>query len=365
MRPLSARTTTRRLGVLATVALVALVAVAALAGPSARTAAGVAAAASPSTHVAAWSAEAQRADRKTACIYTRNDVHLLAAFQRRIGRAFSCAVVFNDASPGWAGWVEPWVQVHPDPRFQWDEWVRAAPGRRLVLTQSLVPAQVPADWRSRGARGLYDRYARALARNLVRAGLGDSIIRLSHEMNGTWYRDNIGSTPAEFRDWRRYWGRVARIMRAQPGARFTFDWNIAAGYRAIQFGAYYPGDDVVDVVGIDYYDYRFSPDVPSSPGAARWRVQTAEPGGLDDAIAFARRHGKPISLPEWGLANRGAYRGGMGDNPDFVRRVARLVLTTPTVYQAYFESPTGDTRQLRDAPRSRAVYRRLLATSGG
>lgn len=356
MRPLSASTVARRLGVLATIAL------AALAGPATRT---VADAAAPRAQAVAWSAEAQRADRKTACIYTRNDLELLAAFQRRIGRAFSCAVVFNDAAPGWAGWVEPWVQVHPDPRFQWDEWVRAEPGRRLVLTQSLVPADVPPDWRRRGARGLYDRHARTLARNLVRARLGDSVIRLSHEMNGTWYRDNIGSTPAQFRDWRRYWARIVRIMRAQPGARFTFDWNIAAGYRAIPFGAYYPGDDVVDVVGIDYYDYRFSADVPLRPGAARWRTQASQPGGLDAAIAFARRHGKPISLPEWGLAKRGPYRGGLGDNPDFVRRIARLVRTTPTLYQAYFESPTGETHQLRDAPRARAVYRRLLATSGG
>lgn len=305
-----------------------------------------------------------RADTKTACIYTRNDLRLLRGFQRRVGRSFSCALVFNDAAPGWKGWIEPWVIVHPDPRFRWDEWVAAKPGRRLVVTQALIPASVPADWRRRGARGEYDRYARALARRMVSAGLGDSIIRLGHEMNGTWYRDNVGSTPREFRDWRRFWARTVRVMRAQPGARFVFDWNIAAGYRPIPFAAYYPGDDVVDVVGIDYYDYRFTRDVPASGGAARWRAQVSQPGGLAAAIAFARRHGKPISLPEWGLAKPGEMRGGLGDNPDFVRRVARLVRHTPTVYQSYFESPTGDTKQLRDAPRSRAVYRRLLSAGG-
>jgi hypothetical protein len=317
-------------------------------------------AAPPAPSVAAWGREAVRADTKTACVYTRNDLRLLAKFQRRVGRAFSCALVFNDAAPGWKGWIEPWVQVHPDPRFRWADWVAARPGRRLVLTQSLVPASVPADWRRRGARGEYDRYARALARNLIRKGLGDTVIRLSHEMNGDWYRDNIGDTVREHRDWARYWARVVRVMRRQPGAHFVFDWNIAAGYRAIPFERYYPGDGVVDIVGIDFYDYRFTRDVPARPGAGRWRRQFTQPGGLGEAIAFAKAHGKPISLPEWGLAKPGRYRGGLGDNPDFVRRIARLVRTTPTVYQAYFESPTGDTKQLKDAPRSRAVYRGSL-----
>jgi hypothetical protein len=311
--------------------------------------------------VAAWKQTAARGDTKTACIYTRNDLTRLAAFQRRVGRAYSCVVVFNDAAPDWAGWETPWVQVHPDPKYQWDEWVRAKPGRRLVLTQPLVPTGAPADWRARGARGRYDRHARALARNLIRAGLGNSIIRLSHEMNGDWYHHHVGSTPRQFRQWRAYWRRVVRVMRAQPGARFRFDWNIAAGYRPIPFARYYPGDDVVDIVGIDFYDYRFRWDVAMRPGARRWRGQIHQPGGLADAIAIAKSRGKPISLPEWGLAKRGAFRGGMGDNPDFVRRIARLVRTTPTAYQSYFESPTGDTKQLRDAPRSRAVYRTLLA----
>ena len=159
-------------------AALAAILTACLAGPAA-------ASATPPGAVASWGREAVRADTKTACIYTRNDLRLLRGFQRRVGRSFSCALVFNDAAPGWRGWIEPWVIVHPDPRFRWDEWVAATPGRRLVVTQALIPASVPADWRRRGARGEYDRYARALARRMVSAGLGDSIIRLGHEMNGT------------------------------------------------------------------------------------------------------------------------------------------------------------------------------------
>ena len=43
-------------------------------------------------------------------------------------------------------------------------------------------------------------------------------------------------------------------MKSVPGANFTFDWCVNAGYRAINLNAYYPGDDVVDVVGVVAHD---------------------------------------------------------------------------------------------------------------
>jgi hypothetical protein len=310
---------------------------------------------------AGWGAGAERADAKRSCIYTRNDLVELRRFQRSIGRRYSCAMVFSNANPTWREWEMPWILVHPDERYRWADWVRAAPGRRLILTFTLVPDRAPADWRARGARGRYDRHARRLARNLVRAGLGASVVRLSPEMNGTWTRDHVGSTRADFRNWRRYWGRVVRAMRSVPGAAFTFDFNVAAGYRAIPFEQYYPGDGVVDIFGFDLYDDSTHLDVAMRPGRARWEGLARRRYGFRDAIAFARAHGKPISIPEWGLAKVDPDRGGLGDNPDFVRRLARLVRATPIVYQAYFENDSGLALRLRDAPRSRAVYRALLS----
>lgn len=304
-------------------------------------------------------------NQKAPCIYTRNNLSLLRGFERRSGRSFNCVEVYSDASPDWNGWFKPWFLAHPNPDFAWPAWVSANPEkRRLIIAQSMIPTRgMPADWRERGAHGAYDEHVRELATNLVAKGLGSSVIRLGHEMNGTWYPDNVGSTPRDFRAWRMYFRRIVRIMRSVPGAHFVFDWNVAAGYRPIPFSAYYPGDGAVDIVGIDFYDYGF-PGVSTRPGAARWRGQYRQPGGLAAAIAFARKHHKPISLPEWGLATRGGTKNGIGDDPYFVAQIAKLVKRSDLAYQAYFECPNGETLELASAPRSLRVYRRHFSVRG-
>jgi hypothetical protein len=304
-------------------------------------------------------------NQKAPCIYTRNNLSLLRRFERRAGRTFTCAEVYSDASPDWKGWFKPWFLAHPNPDFAWPAWVGADPAnRRLIIAQSMIPTRgVPANWRERGASGRYDRYIRELAVNLVAKGLGSSVIRLGHEMNGTWFPDNVGSTRRDFHAWRAYFRRIVRIMRSVPGAHFSFDWNISAGYRAIPFSEYYPGDDAVDIVGIDFYDYGF-PGVSAKAGAARWRAQYGQPGGLRAGIAFARKHRKPISLPEWGLATRGGAKNGIGDDPYFVSQIAKLVKRTAVAYQAYFECPNGETLELASAPRSMRTYRRHFSGHG-
>ena len=73
-------------------------------------------------------------------------------------------------------------------------------------------------------------------------------------MNGTWYHDSLGNDPAQYGDWSAYWARIVKVMRSVSGAHFLFDWNVNAGYRNIPLASYYPGDSVVDVIGIDIYD---------------------------------------------------------------------------------------------------------------
>ena len=82
----------------------------------------------------------------------------------------------------------------------WRKWLDAdRAGRRVVLSQEMVPDDVPSNWRELGAAGAYDGYARQLAANLVAAGMGNAVIRLGHEMNGTWYHDSLGNDPGSVR----------------------------------------------------------------------------------------------------------------------------------------------------------------------
>jgi hypothetical protein len=289
------------------------------------------------------------------CLYSGGSIAALERFERRNRVTIRCALVYNDAAADWAGWVRPWNAVHPNPDWNWSPWVRDGKGsRHLIITQSLVPSGVPDDWRRRGARGEYDRYARELARNLIARGLGASVIRLGHEPNGSWYHHGLGSDPSQYRNWARLWARTVRAMRSVPGADFRFDLSISAGYRPISLRSYYPGDDVVDFIGVDLYDGGPVLQGMRDPGQ-RWNALSSEDGGLLEIARFARRHGKRLSLPEWGLRPR-SLPGGGGDNPGFVSRVARFARAHHVAYQCYFNRPTNVVT-LDAAPASRKAYR--------
>lgn len=295
-------------------------------------------------------------DAKTACIYSHNSIREMRAIGRRIGRPFNCASIYNNVAT-WADWTDPWFTHHVDPDYGWGAWVRADPSRRMVIGQSMIPTRgMPADWRRRGARGRYDAKIRLLGRNLVRSGLGRSVIRLGYEANGDWNADHVGHTDREYAQWRAYWARFTRVMSSVPGARFTFDWNLNAAYRHIPLGKIYPGDRAVDVIGVDVYDSAGRP-LPDAPSARRWSAIASQPGGVRDIVAFARARGKPISIPEWGLIGR---RGkGGGDNPNFVASIAALVRNNTVAYQSYFNNDQlADCLEIQKHARSFAVYAR-------
>lgn len=293
-------------------------------------------------------------DTKTVCLHTAGSVNDLASFSKLTGSPVNCVVLYNDANPTWADWVDPWFTTAND--TDWTNWLKADPARRVVVTQEMVPQDVPADWRVLGAEGAYDGYARQLAANLVAAGMGNAVIRLGHEMNGNWYHDSLGDNPAQFGDWATYWARIVRAMRSVKGAHFLFDWNVNAGYRDIPLSSFYPGNDVVDIIGIDIYDA----GMPGNPGneAARWKSLDTEPEGLAQIAAFARAHGKPLSFPEWGLLS--AASGGAGDDPAYVQGIIDAIKNNDVVYQSYFDTSTGGVLLLEQAPQALRLWEKYF-----
>jgi hypothetical protein len=289
------------------------------------------------------------------CAYTNHSVGALDRLGSATGRPIECAVVFNNAAPTWGALVVPWFTTHADPDLDWGAWRRERPGRRLIISQSLVPADALPDWRTRAAAGEYDAHAVELATNLVAGGLGDSVIRLAHEANWWQSKDGLGPDPALYDTWRAAWRRFALAMESVEGADFLFDWTINPGVRPVAFDDYYPGDDVVDIIGVDVYDFWDTQRLGEPPVDLdeRWRERSHEPRGVAELVAFADDHGKPLSIPEWGIANAG-NQGGLGDNPSFVRHVVDLVRDRPTIYHAYFAKSVD--ALIVGAPRSFAVY---------
>jgi beta-mannanase len=141
-------------------------------------------------------------------------------------------------------------------------------------------------------------------------------------------------------------------MRSVPGARFRFDWTVNAAVRPLPLARIYPGDDAVDIVGVDAYDS----GVPR--GRPRWRTIYRRRGGIRDVARFARRHGKPLSIPEWGVGPRDRRQAG-GDDPAYVRGIAAVVRRERVAYQGYFFR-YGWARQLHRGSRSLAAYVRAF-----
>ena len=182
--------------------------------------------------------------------------------------------------------------------------------------------------------GDYNNYATQTARNMVAAGLGYTVIRLGHEMNGDWYKDSLGDTPAEWAQWAQCFAQEVTAMRAVTGAHFLFDWNVNSNYRNIPLADYYPGNAYVDIIGIDQYDNSGYP-IPA-PGIHRFAALAAEPGGLDDLAAFAAAHGKPLSIPEWATTTWGFHAGG--DDPYYVEGMAAFIASHDIAYESYFDA---------------------------
>ena len=299
----------------------------------------------------------QAGPSRTACIYAGLD-STLATAERATGISYRCVETFSDAEPTWADWVSPWV-THA--QYGYVGWLAAAPTRRtVILTQNVVPDSAAAnpDWRAEGAAGRFDKYARQLAENLVATGFGYSVIRLGHEMNGTWYNDTIGNNATQWRQWAEYFAQIVRTMRAVPGAHFLFDWNVNAGYRDIPLADYYPGNAFVDIVGIDLYDASASGPLPPPSSPYRWLALASEPLGIDDVYAFAVRHHKPLSIPEWGTLSS----SGNGDDGSYVAHIGSFVASHDVAYQSWFDAGSDNVLTLSgsDAPRSLAAYVRAF-----
>ncbi|MCX5381761.1 glycoside hydrolase family 26 protein [Streptomyces sp. NBC_00083] len=230
----------------------------------------------------------------------------------------------------------------------WASWRRARADRTLVLNvpmQALNEAGIP-DSRVRqllakGAAGEFDEHFTRLAERLVELKIPETVIVLGWEMNGTTYTHRCGPDPAA---WKTYWKRAVAAMRAVPGQKFRFDFTPSRGRDAVPWTECYPGDDVVDIIGMDSYD---------QPRGMDFDKQVKEPYGLQQHVDFAAAHHKPVSYPEWGLFHN-------GDNPEYMRRMLAWMDVHKPVYNTITDYCPHGVWGCADNPQSSEVYRALL-----
>jgi hypothetical protein len=288
-----------------------------------------------------------------ACIYAGATHSELSHVEQQIGHHVDCVLEYDMGAPTWSQWADPWFITNRSANSNWSQFVRS--GNQMILTISLFPTQLDGtDWRPAGASGAYATYARELARNLVRAGMGHVVIRLGHEANGITYADNVGTTQTQETEWKEFWRRTAVAMRSVAGAHFNFNWCIDNGPRPIPFTDYYPGNDVVDSIGDDVYDSGLPKNVSFDD---RWQYVYDEPGGVRAIAAFARAHHRPLTIPEWGLAP--LSDDGGGTDPAFTRGFLAFLRNDHVKLEAYFFSGSFGSTLLGD-PTSLALYRHQI-----
>ncbi|MEV0355095.1 glycosyl hydrolase [Nocardia sp. NPDC050697] len=219
-------------------------------------------------------------------------------------RAATAAAV--GAIPELVLWFTDFAAAAPDaeltavtgatPIITWEPWLALGAGR---YDRSAFPLTAI-------AAGAEDDHVRAWARALAphRAGL-----RFAHEFNGDWYPWS-GDPECYVRAWRRLHGLIAAEA---PGVRWI--WSPNAPFAQVP-AAWYPGDEYVDVVGLDGYNWG-----TARPGG-RW-VRPAELFG--PALAALRELGKPVLVTEVGCAEAG------GSKPAWITELVALLTADPAV----------------------------------
>lgn len=279
------------------------------------------------------------------------DIDAILAYEEFIGRRVSYVLAFMADSPNWDQFERAILQNNtngPPGSHSATEWAALLDGRELMLG---VPACVAGSSWSSEAGGANDGHWVSLARTLTGAGLGDCVLRIGRELNGSWYPWKV-----DYNSRNTYKSAYARIVGTMRGAGFSgkFCWNpfIGQGTFGPNHGAEdaYPGDGVVDSIGIDLYD--------GDLGNGKWfgypsnadAVTTSQHQQFFDSLLtiwdslrgwynLALSHGKPICFPEWGLRlwkDGGTYRGG-GDNEILVRGMARFIHGTDAYMHAMWE----------------------------
>ena len=92
----------------------------------------------------------------------------------------------------------------------------------------------------------------------------------------------------------------------------------------------YPGDDVVDVIGLDAYH---QPQWDPNGAVEAWTYMVTRRYGLQWHLEFARTHRKPMAYPEWGVRTDGF--------DTYIEHMAEWFRTSGVLFQTYWDSDSS------------------------
>lgn len=211
-----------------------------------------------------------------------------------MGRKVDVLTVFPERSNGFESMQEPWFLDTAPAGFN----------GTLDVGLPLIPKGGSVET---GAAGGYDAQFEQMGR-LIASKYPNAYVRIGWEMNiENW---DHKATPENAEAWKAAFRKASTSLK-KGGPQLRVQWvvNSGVGNSLSDATQVYPGDDVVDIIGVDAYGWANEDPVNGKGGVKEW-------------AQFARAHGKKFSIPEWGV-HRGD--GGSGDNAQFPTDLLNVV----------------------------------------
>jgi hypothetical protein len=258
-----------------------------------------------------------------------------------------------------------WAEIEEANAVVVRDRLHRSPGR-LSMGIAMLPRTHAGQFKACAA-GEFDHHYETVAERLVEWGRADAILRIGWEANSRrksvpWgIEGEIALYIACFR-------QIVSIMRA-VSPTFVIEWTMKKGTEGLEGRPVtdaWPGDEVVDLVGVDYYD-----GYPSYTSIDSWNTDYVAqydggPRGLGTWLEFAKSRGKRLAIPEWAIRNR---PGAGEDNPFYIDRMVAFFRrhARDLAYEAYFNPASPRSAKVfslepaTNNPRAAAEYLRLYA----
>ncbi|WP_407158547.1 glycoside hydrolase family 26 protein [Bradyrhizobium sp. STM 3557] len=264
--------------------------------------------------------------------YVGNSTSELRQFEQWLGRPVD-QITAHTGRANWTDWID-------SIRWSIDLW---SPLNKPICWT--IPLFADGGSLADAANGAYDDYYTQAARMLAQTRQSDEAIyvRTGEELNGNWMP---WSAAGHEQDFVRAYRRFVEAFRSVSG-RFRFEWNVNVRETRMNPADAYPGDDDVDVIGMDfYYNTEWNPTDP----VKAWDEMVNSPYGLKWLEDFASAHKKPTAYPEWGINSDTAG--------PYIEKAARWFSEHNVLYQSVWNSNDAFPGKLSDGqyPDAAAAY---------
>jgi mannan endo-1,4-beta-mannosidase len=152
------------------------------------------------------------------------------------------------------------------------------------------------------------------------------LIRFAHEMNGDWYPWSVGAPGGSPQDYVAAYRRVRGIFDDAGAKRVEWVWcpNVIINGNTEAIAQSYPGDQFVDIIGIDGYNFGDQP-------GHQW-TQPADLFGNTLGLVNQLAPGKPVWINEVGCGDRG------GDKARWISDFITWLVSTDVRGLIWFEA---------------------------